>query len=193
MPGSKAVDRSQMKSETSSDPTVTRSHPIEFETRPWGSFSTLEEGPGYKIKRLVVQPGCRLSLQKHRHRAEHWVVVAGTATVVKGSRHLTLRGRQCTVIPRQAWHRIENRGREPVVIIEVQHGAYLGEDDIIRKQDDYGRIETKEEPRAASREPSRRSKKATRAASREPSRRSKKAPRAASREPRKQAAAGRRK
>ena len=174
MPGSKAVDRSQMKSETSSDPTVTRSHPIEFETRPWGSFSTLEEGPGYKIKRLVVQPGCRLSLQKHRHRAEHWVVVAGTATVVKGRRRLTLRGRQCTVIPRQAWHRIENRGREPVVIIEVQHGAYLGEDDIIRKQDDYGRIE----PRAASREPSRRSKKA---------------PRAASREPRKQAAAGRRK
>ena len=204
MPGSKAVDRSQRKSETSSDPTVMRSHPIEFETRPWGSFSTLEEGPGYKIKRLVVQPGCRLSLQKHRHRAEHWVVVAGTATVVKGSRHLTLRGRQCTVIPRQAWHRIENRGREPVVIIEVQHGAYLGEDDIIRKQDDYGRIEprakTGQSGTQAPRHPGRTrvpecqsARVPPRAESREPSRRSKEEPRAASREPRKQAAAGRRK
>jgi mannose-6-phosphate isomerase len=118
----------------------TRSSPIEFEARPWGSFSTLEEGPGYKVKRLVVQPGQRLSLQKHRHRAEHWVVVSGTATIVRGSHHLTLGRRQCTVIPRQAWHRIENRGRQPVVIIEVQHGTYLGEDDIIRKQDDYGRV-----------------------------------------------------
>jgi mannose-6-phosphate isomerase len=120
-----------------------RSHPIEVEAKPWGSFSTLEEGPGYKIKRLVVQPGQRLSLQKHRHRAEHWVVVAGTATVVKGDRYLTLRKRQCTVIPRQAWHRIENHGRQPVVVIEVQHGTYLGEDDIIRKQDDYGRVAAK--------------------------------------------------
>jgi mannose-6-phosphate isomerase len=118
-----------------------RSRPLEFVTKPWGSFSTLEEGPGYKIKRLVVLPGQRLSLQKHRHRAEHWVVVAGTATVVRGDRRLTLRKRECVVIPRQAWHRIENHGRMPVVIIEVQHGSYLGEDDIVRKQDDYGRIE----------------------------------------------------
>jgi mannose-6-phosphate isomerase len=120
--------------------------------KPWGGFSTLEEGPGYKIKRLVIQPGHRLSLQKHRLRAEHWVVVAGTATVVNGDRFLTLRARQCTVIRRQTWHRIENRGRRTVVIIEVQHGTYLGEDDIIRKQDDYGRIE----PGATSREPRRR-------------------------------------
>jgi mannose-6-phosphate isomerase len=127
----------------------TRSHPIEYESRPWGSFSTLEEGPGYKIKRLVVQPGQRLSLQEHRQRAEHWVVVAGAATIVKGTRYLTLRARQCIVIPRRTWHRIENRGRRPVVVIEVQHGAYLGEDDIIRKQDDYGRIE----PRAATGHP----------------------------------------
>lgn len=115
------------------------SRPIEVEVKPWGGFSTLEEGPGYKVKRLVVQPGQRLSLQKHRHRAEHWVVVTGTATVVRGNQHLTLRTRQCTVIPRQTWHRIENRGRSPLVIIEVQHGSYLGEDDILRKQDDYGR------------------------------------------------------
>jgi mannose-6-phosphate isomerase len=118
----------------------TRSRPIEFEARPWGSFSTLEEGPGYKVKRLVVQPGQRLSLQKHRHRAEHWVVVSGTARIVTGTQLLTLGRTQCVVIPRQAWHRIENRGRQPVVIIEVQHGTYLGEDDIIRKHDDYGRV-----------------------------------------------------
>ena len=103
----------------------------------------MEEGPGYKIKRLVVQPGQRLSLQKHRRRAEHWVVVSGTATIVCDDRCLSLRERQCVVIPRQAWHRIENRGRKPVIIIEVQHGPYLGEDDIIRQQDDYGRIATR--------------------------------------------------
>ncbi len=125
-----------------------RGNPIEFEVRPWGSFSTLEEGPGYKVKRLVVQPGQRLSLQKHRRRAEHWVVVTGTATIVRGARQLTLGKKQCVVIPRQAWHRIENHGRQPVVIIEVQHGTYLGEDDIIRKQDDYGRVEPKTAPRA---------------------------------------------
>jgi mannose-6-phosphate isomerase len=116
-----------------------KSRPIEEERRPWGSFHTLEEGPGYKVKRLVILPGQRLSLQKHRHRSEHWVVVAGTATVTNGTRVLRLGRRACTVIPRQVWHRIENRGRTPVVVIEVQHGAYLGEDDIIRKQDDYGR------------------------------------------------------
>ncbi len=117
-----------------------RGHPLEFVTKPWGSFSTLEVGPGYKLKRLVVQPRQRLSLQRHRRRAEHWVVVVGTATVVRGNRRLTLRTRECIEIPRQAWHRIENHGRRPVVIIEVQHGRYLGEDDIIRKQDDYGRV-----------------------------------------------------
>ncbi len=121
------------------DPNRVRSRPIEFERRPWGSFSTLEEGPGYKVKRLVVEPGGRLSLQKHRHRAEHWVVVAGTATVIRGKQTFALRQRQCAVIRRQSWHRIENRGRKTVVLIEVQHGDYLGEDDILRKQDDYGR------------------------------------------------------
>ena len=123
-----------------SDPGGTRSRPLEWVAKPWGSFCTLEEGPGFKIKRLMVEPGHRLSLQKHRRRAEHWVVVSGTATIVCGDRRLTLRRRQCAVIPRQAWHRIENRGRTPVIIIEVQHGAYLGEDDIVRRQDDYGRV-----------------------------------------------------
>jgi mannose-6-phosphate isomerase len=123
-------------------PTVdgVKSRPIEEERRPWGSFHTLEEGPGYKVKRLVILPGQRLSLQKHRHRAEHWVVVSGRATVTNGPRVLVLAPRACTVIPRRAWHRIENRGRVPAVVVEVQHGTYLGEDDIIRKQDDYGRV-----------------------------------------------------
>ena len=120
-----------------------RSRPLYEETRPWGSFRTLEEGPGYKIKRLMVLPGSRLSLQKHRHRAEHWVVVSGRATVVRGNETMLLRPRQCVIIPRGAWHRIENRGRTTVVIVEVQHGEYLGEDDIIRKQDDYGRAKGK--------------------------------------------------
>jgi mannose-6-phosphate isomerase len=123
-----------------SDALKIRSRPLEQVAKPWGCFCTLEEGPGYKIKRLMVEPGHRLSLQKHRRRAEHWVVVSGTATVVCDDRRLTVRERQCVVIPQQAWHRIENRSRKPVIIIEVQHGSYLGEDDIVRRQDDYGRI-----------------------------------------------------
>ena len=115
------------------------SHPLVEERRPWGSFHVLEVGPGYQVKRLVILPGQRLSLQKHRQRAEHWTVVQGTATIVRGTETLRLRVRQCLTIPRGAWHRIANRGRLPVIVIEVQHGDYLGEDDIVRKQDDYGR------------------------------------------------------
>ena len=110
-----------------------------FEKRPWGGFELLEEGRGYKVKRLVVEPGHRLSLQRHRFRAEHWVVVAGAPRVRVAGRTLRLRARGTVSIPRGAWHRIENPGRRPVVLIEVQHGPYLGEDDIIRQQDDYGR------------------------------------------------------
>jgi mannose-6-phosphate isomerase len=110
-----------------------------FETRPWGGFQTLEEGQGYKVKRLVVEAGHRLSLQRHRHRAEHWVVVEGSARVQVGSSRRRLRARQAITVPRGAWHRIENPGPVTTVIIEVQHGAYLGEDDIIRRADDYGR------------------------------------------------------
>jgi mannose-6-phosphate isomerase-like protein (cupin superfamily) len=108
--------------------------------RPWGSYRTIGSGPGYKIKQLVIQPGQRLSLQKHRHRSEHWVVAAGTPRILVGEEVFTLRLRQCVTIPRGAWHRIENRGKVPVVIIELQHGDVLDEADIIRKQDDYGRV-----------------------------------------------------
>jgi mannose-6-phosphate isomerase len=111
----------------------------DLERRPWGSFQVLEEGAGYKVKRLVVAPGQRLSLQRHRFRAEHWVVIAGTPRVQIGSRTRRLKPRSTVTVPRGAWHRIENPGRVTVVIIEVQHGTYLGEDDIIRRHDDYGR------------------------------------------------------
>ncbi|HET8577052.1 MAG TPA: phosphomannose isomerase type II C-terminal cupin domain [Methylomirabilota bacterium] len=110
-----------------------------FETRPWGGFQTLEEGTGYKVKRLMVEPGHRLSLQRHRFRAEHWVVIAGSPRVIVGVWARRLKPQGTVDVPRGAWHRIENPGRSRVVIIEVQHGPYLGEDDIIRRQDDYGR------------------------------------------------------
>ncbi len=110
-----------------------------FERRPWGGFQILEEGAGYKVKRLVVEPGHRLSLQRHRFRAEHWVVIAGSPRVVIAGRARRLRARAAVTIPKGAWHRIENPAARPVIIIEVQHGPYLGEDDIIRREDDYGR------------------------------------------------------
>jgi len=113
-----------------------------FETRPWGGFITVEEGRGYKVKRLFVRPGQRLSLQRHRFRAEHWVVVSGSPRVIISGRPKRLKPRGAVDVPRGAWHRIENPGRVPVVLIEVQHGPYLGEDDIIRRQDDYGRAAT---------------------------------------------------
>jgi mannose-6-phosphate isomerase-like protein (cupin superfamily) len=110
-----------------------------FERRPWGGFETLEEGKGYKVKRLVVEPGHRISLQRHRHRAEHWVIVAGAPRIVIEGRTRRLRPRAAVEVPRGAWHRIENPGRRRVVLIEVQHGKYLDDRDIIRRHDDYGR------------------------------------------------------
>ena len=120
-----------------------------FERRPWGGFSTLEEGPGYKVKRLVVDPGHRFSYQKHNRRAEHWVVVAGSPRVILDGRSRQLRVHDAVTIPLGAWHRVENRGRVPAVIIEVQQGAYLGEDDIVRGQDDYGRAASDPAPVAS--------------------------------------------
>jgi mannose-6-phosphate isomerase-like protein (cupin superfamily) len=114
--------------------------PPAFERRPWGGFATLAEGAGYKVKRLVIEPGQRFSLQRHRFRAEHWVVVAGSPRVLINGRWRRLRTRDAVTVPRGAWHRAENRGRSPAVIVEVQHGVYLGEDDIVRRQDDYGRV-----------------------------------------------------
>ena len=107
--------------------------------RPWGAYTVLEEGPGFKIKRIEVSPGGRLSLQSHEKRSEHWVVVAGVATVTQDGTTASLSVNQSTYVPIGARHRLENRGTEPLHIIEVQVGAYLGEDDIRRYDDHYGR------------------------------------------------------
>ncbi len=109
------------------------------ELRPWGAFTVLEEGRGYKIKRIEVKPGHRLSLQMHHHRSEHWIVVSGTARVVCGEKEVLLSNNESTYVPQCTAHRLENPGVIPLVLIEVQNGEYLGEDDIIRYQDDYAR------------------------------------------------------
>ncbi len=108
--------------------------------RPWGSYTVLEEDPeGFKLKRIEVAPGARLSLQSHTRRSEHWVVVSGTATVTNGDQVLTVHKNQSTYIPIGAKHRLENLGNEPLHIVEIQVGEYLGEDDIQRYEDNYGR------------------------------------------------------
>lgn len=110
--------------------------------RPWGSFTVLEEGTGYKIKRIEVKPGHRLSLQMHYHRSEHWVIVSGTAKVTCGNKEEILENNQSTYVPQCTSHRLENPGVIPLVLIEVQNGEYLGEDDIVRFQDDYARTKS---------------------------------------------------
>lgn len=107
--------------------------------RPWGSFTVLENGDQYKIKRILVHPKARLSLQLHHRRSEHWVVVTGTARVTRGEEVYDLAVNESTYIPMNTKHRLENPGETPLQIIEVQSGHYLGEDDIVRFQDDYGR------------------------------------------------------
>jgi len=107
--------------------------------RPWGSYTVLEEGERYKIKRLTVLPGKKLSLQMHYHRSEHWIVVKGTAKVVIGDEETFVHENESVFIPKTTPHRLENPGKVPLEVIEVQVGEYLGEDDIVRFQDDYGR------------------------------------------------------
>lgn len=107
--------------------------------RPWGTYSVLESGERYKMKRIMVKPGERLSLQKHLHRSEHWVVVSGTATVTVGEKVFLVRPNESTYIPAGEVHRLQNQGRLPLIIVEVQVGEYTGEDDIFRVEDDYKR------------------------------------------------------
>lgn len=118
--------------------TTTTTNP-ERTHRPWGWFETVSEEPGSKIKRIHVVAGQQISLQKHHHRAEHWVVVHGTARVTLGERVFDLhQGQHCDIALGQV-HRIANMTDSPVEVVEVQFGSYLGEDDIVRLQDDYGR------------------------------------------------------
>jgi mannose-1-phosphate guanylyltransferase / mannose-6-phosphate isomerase len=121
-------------------PEVVFSHRI---YRPWGWYETHVEGPGFLVKRITVNPGAKLSLQKHAHRAEHWVVVSGIATVTKGQEELLLEANQSIYIPVGEIHRLANLHEEPVSIIEVQTGSYLSEDDIERLEDTYGRTSPK--------------------------------------------------
>jgi mannose-1-phosphate guanylyltransferase/mannose-6-phosphate isomerase len=107
--------------------------------RPWGSYDSLEAGPRFQVKRIVVKPGAALSLQMHHHRAEHWIVVSGTAEVTCGDKVFLLGENQSTYIPLGSTHRLRNPGQLPLELIEVQSGSYLGEDDIVRLDDVYGR------------------------------------------------------
>ncbi|MDW5416690.1 mannose-1-phosphate guanylyltransferase/mannose-6-phosphate isomerase [Iodobacter sp. CM08] len=107
--------------------------------RPWGSYEGIDAGSRFQVKRIVVNPGASLSLQMHYHRAEHWIVVKGTAKVVNGDQVILLSENQSTYIPLGTTHRLENPGKMPLELIEVQSGSYLGEDDIVRFEDVYGR------------------------------------------------------
>ena len=111
-----------------------------YDERPWGNFTVLDEGEGYKVKRIEVLPGKRLSYQKHARRAEHWFIARGVAKVTLDDREIILNAGEHVDIPVGAAHRIENAGGEKVIFIEVQRGDYLGEDDIVRLQDDFGRV-----------------------------------------------------
>jgi mannose-6-phosphate isomerase len=112
----------------------------QFEERPWGSYTVLDTGEGYQVKRIEVLPGKRLSYQKHAYRAEHWVMVSGTAKVTLDGQEIVCAVGDTVDVAIGAAHRIENPGHERLVFIEVQRGTYLGEDDIVRLQDDFGRV-----------------------------------------------------
>ena len=107
--------------------------------RPWGDYEGVAAGDRFQVKQITVKPGEKLSLQMHHHRAEHWVVVEGTALVTKGEETVLLTENQSTYIPIGVTHRLENPGEIPLTLIEVQSGSYLGEDDIVRFEDIYGR------------------------------------------------------
>ena len=107
--------------------------------RPWGSYDGIDSGERFQVKRIIVKPGAALSLQKHHHRAEHWIVVKGTAQVTCDDKVFLLSENESTYIPLGSKHRLENPGKQPLELIEVQSGSYLGEDDIVRFEDVYGR------------------------------------------------------
>jgi len=110
-----------------------------FDERPWGNYTVLDEADGFKVKRIEVLPGKRLSYQKHAQRAEHWFIVAGKARVTLDDEDIIVNAGEAIDIAVGAAHRVENAGEETLVFIEVQRGGYLGEDDIVRLQDDFGR------------------------------------------------------
>ena len=116
---------------------ATQTHSVH---RPWGYYQSIHAGERFQVKRITVNPGAKLSLQKHYHRAEHWVVVNGTAIVTRDDEEILLRENELVFVPLGCMHRLENPGKVPLNLIEVQSGAYLGEDDIVRVQDIYDRV-----------------------------------------------------
>ena len=112
----------------------------ESEDRPWGSWHVIDVNDGYKVKRIRVEPGCRLSLQTHEHRSEHWVVVKGVASCTIDDKTFTALPGESVDVAVGASHRLANDGLDELVIVEVQLGAYTGEDDIVRLEDDFGRV-----------------------------------------------------
>ncbi len=117
---------------------ITENSP-KYDERPWGSFTVLDEGEGYKVKRIEVLPEKRLSYQKHAQRSEHWFIVQGTAKITLDGNEIIKKAGEAIDIPVGAAHRVENPGGELMIFVEVQRGKYLGEDDIVRLQDDFGR------------------------------------------------------
>jgi mannose-6-phosphate isomerase len=115
------------------------SHVLEEDHRPWGYYQVYADEPDHKVKRIVVYPGKRLSLQRHRRRAEHWYIMSGQAVVTRGEEKIPLAAEVSIDIPKGAVHRIHNEGTEEMVFIEIQTGDYFGEDDIERLEDDFGR------------------------------------------------------
>jgi len=113
--------------------------------RPWGKYDSVDAGDRFQVKRITVNPGAKLSVQMHHHRAEHWVVVAGTAHVGRDDEELVLTENESVYLPVGCVHWLENRGKIALELIEVQTGSYLGEDDIVRFEDKYGRVEPTEE------------------------------------------------
>ena len=127
-----------------------KEHRPEFEFhrevfRPWGSYDSIDNGERFQVKRISVKPGEKLSVQMHHHRAEHWIVVSGTAKVTNGDETFLVTENESTYIPIGVIHALENPGKVPLELIEVQSGSYLGEDDIVRFSDRYGRVEGNEE------------------------------------------------
>ena len=108
--------------------------------RPWGSYTVLSEGEGYKVKKICINPGQSLSLQMHYHRSEHWTVISGTGKLTLDDKTVIFKENESTYIPIGTKHRLSNPGKLPLLIIEVQNGKYLGEDDIVRFTDIYGRV-----------------------------------------------------
>ena len=117
--------------------------PLEFQTRPWGNWRVLDQGDGYKVKRIEVAPNSRLSYQTHARRSELWVVVSGVATCVIEGRIMLARAGECVEVGIGQAHRLCNDHDEELVIIEIQRGSYTGEDDIVRLEDDYGRASSR--------------------------------------------------